>query len=312
MDSEYIQARKSQIHHYRAVKLYIKAEHNKFVLYKPPGITMGEMRVSEGRLPKVLYINQADKIEGIQEAQKYFNKQLETDVNSGDPIKIKETLVTVVEETLTEPISGSLEGVSETVDILISDYSKKSDVIKNLIDTSYKNYSTALHSINVMAFALNFASYIKSSKAETKVLALSGLLHDVGETKINQEILAAPRKLTDEEFKTLKTHTTLGYNILRRCKLGHDDIALSALEHHEKLDGSGYPNNKVKISKTAQIIGLIGCYEALTNDDRPYRKAKGAFDTLSQVINKEVKAGKFDEEVYAQFVRSLQEIANMN
>ena len=130
-------------------------------------------------------------------------------------------------------------------------------------------------------------------------------MHDVGKTKIDQEILIAPRKLTNEEFEEMKSHTTIGYNILSKCKFNDRDIALSALEHHEKLDGSGYQNNKTKISRTAQIIGVIDCYEALTNDDRPYRNAMGTFDTLNNIIGEDVKKGRFSKDIYFQFVKSL-------
>ena len=305
MSPEMIRARKSQLKFYRDVELYKKDKGEGFVLYKKAGMTLHDMRIEEEMYPAVLYIKQKDKIRGIQEAQKGFNKKLQTDVKSGNPAKVKETLVTIVEETLTEPRSGSLEGVSETVGILVSDYSKDSDVVKNLIDLSYTDYSTVLHSINVMAFALGFAFSLNYSQAETKVLGLSALLHDVGKTKINKEILTAPRKLTDEEFEEIKSHTIIGYNILRNCKFNDRHISLSALEHHEKLDGSGYPNNKTKINQTAQIIGIIDCYEALTNDDRPYRRSMEAFNTLNQIIGKDVKSGKFSKDLYSKLVRSL-------
>ena len=308
MSPEMIRARRSQLKFYRDVELYKKNKGEGFVLYKPAGMTLANMRIKEEMYPAVLYIKQKDKIRGIQEAQKGFNKQLETDVKSGNPAKVKETLVTVVEETLTEPRAGSLEGVSETVGILVSDYSKNSDVVKNLIDLSYTDYSTVLHSINVMAFALGFAFSLNYSQDEAKLLGLSALLHDVGKTKINTDILTAPRRLTDEEFEEMKSHTTIGYNILRNCKFNNGDISLSALEHHEKLDGSGYPNNKTKINQAAQIIGIIDCYEALTNDDRPYRKSMEAFSTLKQIIGKDVKSGKFSKDLYSKFVRSLGEI----
>ena len=305
MPPEMIRARKSQLKFYRDVELYRKAKGGGFVLYKRAGMTLRDMRIEEKRHPSELYIKHKDKIRGIQEAQKGFNRQLKTDVRSGNPTKVKETLVTVVEETLTEPRSGSLEGVSETVGTLVSDYSRESDVVRNLIDLSYTDYSTVLHSINVMAFTLGFAFYTNYSQADAKALGLSALLHDVGKTKINKEILIAPRKLTDEEFEEMKKHTTIGYNILRECKFNDKRIRLSALEHHEKLDGSGYPNFKTRISPTAQIIGIIDCYEALTNDDRPYRSAMGAFDTLNQIIGKDVKNGKFSKDIYFNFIRSL-------
>ena len=81
-----------------------------------------------------------------------------------------------MEETLTEPRSGSLEGVSETVEILVSEYTKEPDVIRNLLFVSSKDYTTVLHSINVMALALGYAFYVNSSLAEKRVLGLSAHL----------------------------------------------------------------------------------------------------------------------------------------
>lgn len=304
-EGKYIQARKSQLHFFKNVQLYTKADSNKFLLYKPSGITLGEMRIREGRHPDILYIKQTDKIRGIQEAQKAFNNQLEVAVQSEDSEKVKETLVTIVEETLMEPRSGSLEGVSSTVNILIDDYSRSTDIIQQLIDMSSADYSTVLHSINVMALTLVFAFYNNYSKTECKTLGLSALLHDVGKTKIKNEILTAQRELTNEEFDEIKNHTKAGYNILRTCKFEEREVSLCALEHHETLDGCGYPSSKRNVSKIAQIIGLIDCYEALTNDDRPYRNAMTAFDALNGVIKTNVKDGKFNKEIYTQFVKSL-------
>jgi len=276
------------------------------VLYKPPGISLGDMRVSEGRHPDELFMKNIHRIRGIQEAQKVFNRQLEADVKSGNPEKVKETVVTIVEETLTEPRAGSLEGVSDTVDILVCECLDEMDVIKKLIDISSTNgYSTVLHSINVMAFSLAFASYYRYSEDDAKNLGLCALLHDVGKTKINSELLSAPRKLTNAEFQEIKSHTTIGYQIIRECDFGTKEISIGALEHHEKLDGSGYPNNKTDISPIAQIIGLIDCYEVLTNDDRPYRNAMNPFETLGRVIKEDVKSGKYSAEIYTQFVKSL-------
>ena len=302
---EYIQARKSQFYFYNNVPLYNKVEHNQFVLYKPPGLTLGNMRLNEERHPQILYIRQEDKISGIQEVQKVFQKQLEVNIKSGNPAKVKEILVNVVEETLSEPRSGSLEGVSETVDILLSDYAKESKVVSSLMSMSSKDYSTVIHSINVMAFALGFALFNNYSRTQAKILGLCSLLHDVGKTKISQMILKAPRELTKEEFEVMKSHTIKGYEILKKCNFEHDEICLCALEHHERLDGSGYPNKKTEISYNSQIIGIIDCYEALTNDDRPYRSAMEVFDTLDKIIGKDVSLGKFNKDIYTQFIHSL-------
>ena len=303
MSSDYINVRKSQYHFYRSVPLYTKTEENKYVLYKPPGITLGDMRLNEGLHPEMLYISKGDKINGIQEAQKAFNRKLESDIQSGSPDKIKETLTVIMEETLTEPRSGSLEGVSETVEIL-TEYTAESDVIKNLLAVSTTDYSTILHSINVMTFALGFGASLNYSQPELKTLGLAALLHDVGKTKVDPEILTAPRKLTSEEFEQMKSHSLIGHNILKTCNFTSKEIRMSALEHHEKLDKSGYPNGKGNISDISQIIGIIDCYEALTNDDRPYRSAMAAYDAL-KIIKRDVIEGKFRKEYFEKFAYSL-------
>ena len=306
MAEEYIQVRKSQVSFYKDIPLYYQTSENKFVLYKVPGITLNNMRVAKGLLPDNLYINQKDKIRGIQEAQKGFNRQLKEHIRSNRPEKVKETLVNIMEETLTEPRSGSLEGVSETVEILVSEYTKEPDVIRNLLFVSSKDYTTVLHSINVMALVLGYAFYVNCPLAEKKVLGLSALLHDVGKAKINTEVLKAPRRLTDEEFKELQRHTILGFNILNNCKFGSSEVKFAALQHHEKIDGSGYPNRITRISNVAQIVGFIDCYEALTNDDRPYR---GAMDPLKalELIRSDVEAKKFNRNIFENFAYSLTE-----
>ena len=301
----YIRARRSQLYFYRNIPLYTTIENQKYVLYKKAGITLGDMRVKEAKHPEKLYIKQSDKLMGIREAQKGLNRQLKKAVISESPDKIKKTLTILVEETLSEPRSGTLEATSETVDILISDFSREKNVVRHLIDLSHKDYSTVLHSINVMAMAISFAYFLNYTRGEVKKLGLCGLLHDVGKTKIDGGLLTAPRNLNRTEFENMKRHTVIGYNILRQCKFNDPDISLIALEHHEKIDGSGYPNNRTRISQTAQIIGLIDCYEALTNDDRPYRQAMMPFDALNQIIKEDVKEGKFDFELYSQFVVSL-------
>jgi len=300
----YIPARKTQLHYYKDVPLYVRGKGQKFVLYKPSGMTLNDMRISEGLHPNKLYIKQTDKVAGIQEVQKVFNKQLKENIKSNNPEKVKETVVSIVEETLTEPRSGSLEGVSDTVNILVDEYTQEHDVIKNLFDVSSKDYTTALHSINVMALVLSYAVYEDFALSQQKTMGLCALLHDVGKTKINTDLLVAPRRLTDEEFLEIQRHTTMGFNILSNCKFESREIKLTALQHHEKLDGSGYPNQLTQIQEMSKIIGFIDCYEALTNDDRPYRSAMDPLKAL-MLIKKDVEAGKFDKRIFEKFAHSL-------
>jgi putative nucleotidyltransferase with HDIG domain len=304
MEQVYIPARTTQLNYYKDVPLYVQGKGQKFVLYKPSGTTLHDMRVTEGLHPKKLYIKQSDKIAGIQEVQKVFNHQLKENIQSNNPEKIRETVVSIVEETLTEPRSGSLEGVSDTVNILVDGYTQEKDVIKNLMDVSAKDYTTVLHSINVMALVLGYAAYADYSLSQQKLMGLCALLHDVGKTKIHTDLLTSPKRLTDEEFIKMQRHTTTGFNILSNCKFESREIKLAALQHHEKLDGSGYPNQLRQITEVSQIISFIDCYEALTSDDRPYRNSMDPLKAL-MLIKKDVEAGKFDKKIFEKFAYSL-------
>ncbi len=304
MAQEYIPARKSLLNFYKDVPLYYCTKDKKFVLYKSSGITLFDMRIDEGLYPDKLYIKHDDKIRGIQEVQKVFNQQLKKDIRSDNPEKVKETLLNIMEETLSEPKSGSLEGMSETMNIIVSEYTEHYDVMKHLLDVTTKDYTTVLHSINVMSLVLGYAFYVNYSLPQKKILGLSALLHDVGKTNTNTEILTSPKRLTEEEFKEIQRHTIEGYTILSNCTFKDKKIKFTALDHHERLDGSGYPYGKKKISETVQIIGLIDCYEALTNDDRPYRSAMAPLNAL-ELIKKDVEAGKFDRNIFENFAYSL-------
>ena len=135
-------------------------------------------------------------------------------------------------------------------------------------------------------------------------MGLGALLHDVGKTQIPSSILRAPRILSDDEFKIMKSHPRIGHEIIRGKNRIGGEVALGALEHHEKLDGSGYPKGIRNISYAGQLLGIIDCYEALTNEDRPYRRAQKPLETLN-LIKSDVESGKFNRDIFEKFCYSL-------
>jgi HD-GYP domain-containing protein (c-di-GMP phosphodiesterase class II) len=302
-EKNYIPIRNSQINYYRNVGLFY-IESGAFVLYKPPGKLMSELRLNEERHPTELYIHQKDRLAAIKELQKGFNQHIAKSIETGNVLEVKLTLCNLVEEALAEPRSGTLQALPEAVDVLVSGYSKNPEIIKTFASISFKDYSTVIHSVNVMALALGFCFYSKLSLHETKRLGLSALMHDVGKTEIPDNILKAPRKLTLKEFKIMKRHPKIGEFIIKFKSRIDNGIARGALEHHEKLDGSGYPRGIKHISFAGQLLGIIDCYEALTNEERPYRRAKSPLDTLN-LIKTDVEAGKFDRKIFEKFCYSL-------
>jgi len=299
----YIPVRNSQIRYYRRVPLYSETAPEIFHLYKPIGVEINEIRIDEGIRPR-LFIQQSDRIEAIREVHKGFNQDIARSIETGDVSSVKSALCDLMAETLAEPRAGMLQALPATMDILVSGYSKQPAILRTFATISSKDYSTVIHSVNVMALTLSYAFFTGLSLRDTKRLGLTALLHDVGKTGIPTEILSAPRKLTAEEFEIIKSHPTIGGRLIRDVNRLGDDIALGALEHHEKLDGSGYPLGTKKISFSGQVIGIVDGYEALTNEERPYRRAKDPMDTL-KLIKDDVEAGKFNRRLFEKFCYSL-------
>jgi putative nucleotidyltransferase with HDIG domain len=304
MQTNYIKARKSNLFLYHTVPLYYTSNGERYGIYKPSGMSLKEMRVKQNLIPRELYLKKTDSAQGMREVQQAFNKQLQNEIKSKDLENVKTTVVKLVDEMFSEPSSGVLEGLSNTVAIIVGEYTKDPEAIKSFWRISDKDYTTAMHSVNVMALAIRYAISRRYNKTKTKLLGLCALLHDIGKTRTNEDILTAPQKLSDEDFAKIKSHPIQGYNILKRCKFPNPEVKLTALQHHEKLDGSGYPNGLTQISELSQIISILDCFEALTNDERPYRDSMIPYKALD-LIQKDVIDGKLDKDIYAKFIYSL-------
>jgi putative nucleotidyltransferase with HDIG domain len=308
LDQNYIQVDNSRLNLFRKVPFYYENKKGEYAIYKPVGVTLSEMRIREQMHPKKLFIKRKNKIEAIQEVQNEYNREIKKCIKENNLIKVKNMVQSMVQMTLEEPVTGSLEGVGTTVNILVREVTNNHEIVKVLFDLTSKDYTTTIHSVNVMALAIAYAEYVKLDKHKKKVLGISALLHDVGKTRINSDLLKAARKLTDDEFHEIKKHTTRGFNILSSCRFGNSEVKATALEHHEKLDGSGYPDQKTNISEFAQIVAIIDCYEALTNDERVYRKAVAPLRALRTIQTEIVDAGKFSRSIFKNFARSLLKI----
>jgi len=305
MNTEFLLVKGSHFFAYKKFPLYYQAGNGDFLLYKPAGVPLKEVRFREKLLPKNLYIKKKNKIEAVQEIQKVFNEQLKQSIQRNNLTKVRSIVQNIVKVTLEEPISGSIEGIKKTVNILVDEYTKDFNVIKTLLDLTAKDYTTVLHSVNVLALALGYATYVNFDQGKKSILGLAALLHDVGKVRVKTELLQAPRQLTDEEFKEIQLHTIKGFNILDNCKFSNPEIKLTALQHHEKLDGSGYPLRTCNITEYAQIVSIIDCYEALTNDDRLYRKSMTPLHALEVIQSEIVDTGKFSKEYFKNFAHLL-------
>ncbi|MCQ2524740.1 MAG: HD-GYP domain-containing protein [Lachnospiraceae bacterium] len=125
---------------------------------------------------------------------------------------------------------------------------------------------TFAHSINVALICNVFARWLRLSEEETRLATLCGMLHDIGKVTIPEDIIRKPSKLSDAEFAVVKKHTLEGYNALKKCPIS-DSIMNSALMHHERCDGSGYPFGitNAKIDPFAKMVAIADVYDAMTS-----------------------------------------------
>lgn len=141
--------------------------------------------------------------------------------------------------------------------------------------------SVYAHSVNVALISRMIGRWLKMDSHDLKILTLAGLLHDIGKVKIPSEILNKSDALTDGEFAMIKSHPRLGYEILKKQNID-PRIKKSALMHHERCDGSGYPSclTEDNIEEFAMIIAIADVYDAMTAA-RAYRAPLCAFQVIS-------------------------------
>lgn len=140
-------------------------------------------------------------------------------------------------------------------------------------------------------------------------VALAGLLHDIGNAKVDPAILYNPLPLNSEETEEIRLHTTYGYQLLRNVAALNEGVRLTALQHHEKIDGTGYPLRLTgdKIHIYAKIIAVADIFHAMTLTKR-YRKAQSPYLVLEQLQTESF--GKLDPGVVQTFIRKVTQLNN--
>lgn len=174
------------------------------------------------------------------------------------------------------------------------------DMIHNM--RSYDD-STYAHCMNVALICRVMAKWLNLSDSDTEVLTLCGLLHDIGKIGIPDSIVKKPGKLTDEEYAIIKEHSQKGYDILNNQDID-ERIKLATLQHHERCDGSGYPNalKTNEISDFAKLVAIADVYDAMTSR-RVYRDGLCPFEVIS--IFEEEGLQKYDPQFILTFLERI-------
>ena len=146
-------------------------------------------------------------------------------------------------------------------------------VVRQLCDVLHHDYATFTHTTNVSLFCVLLARELGFSGKDLEDIAIGGILHDIGKLQIDERILTKPGKLDEFEFREVKKHPLTGFiELVDRPDVGFGQLMM-VYQHHERLDGSGYPVGCVgnEIHPWARLCAIVDVYEALTSQ-RPYRK----------------------------------------
>jgi HD-GYP domain-containing protein (c-di-GMP phosphodiesterase class II) len=140
-------------------------------------------------------------------------------------------------------------------------------------------------------------------------IALSGLLHDIGNAKIDSALLLKPAKLAAEELEELKEHTVIGYNLLKPVAAINEGVKLSAMQHHEREDGSGYPLGitSEKIHLYSKVVAIADIFHAMSSK-RSHKKAVSSYQVLDELFTESF--GKLDPAMVQTFINKVTQFHN--
>ena len=197
----------------------------------------------------------------------------------------------------------NMEEVSEVVGSMADSILRSPDALTSLTRLKKFDEYTFFHSVNTSALALSVGRHLGYPRTPLLQLGTGMLLHDIGKTLIPIEILNKPGRYQVDEFEIMKQHVMRGAEVLSNTT-GLADVFLNpTLEHHERVDGTGYPHRRSKkdLSQFGLIAAIVDIYDAVTSD-RCYHKGETPHDTL-QMLYKLGSQGHVDGVLVQQFVQ---------
>lgn len=218
-------------------------------------------------------------------------------------LKCKETLHNSFKR-LDSHLAVNVRELSGVTENLVYEILNQKNVLYNLNEIGGIGDNTLDHSLNTTIYAVCLGIQLRYSDSKIKELAMGTMLHDIGKTVLNHDILFKPGTLTTEEFEHVKTHTQLGYDLLSKDHQIPELTRQICLGHHERVDGSGYPNGLTgeRLPDFVKIASIVDVYEALTVN-RCYHDAITPLQA-SEVLTEEAST-KLDFQLTRAFIQNI-------
>ncbi|ABR47881.1 metal dependent phosphohydrolase [Alkaliphilus metalliredigens QYMF] len=224
-----------------------------------------------------------------------FEKHKNDESMKKNPAQIKRTALQEKEAV------NQLNNISKS---MVDEILFNKNLLINMVDIKCLDSYTYQHSVNVAVLSLVLGIELGLNRKELYDLCIGAMLHDIGRVMTPSNILAKEGKLTDAEYAIVKEHAVKGYEYLKENYDLSVPARMIALQHHERVDGTGYPQGlkDEQIHKLSKIVGIANVYDALTSD-RPYRRAFPPNEAIELIMG---GAGRFfDFEMAKIFVRKV-------
>jgi HD-GYP domain-containing protein (c-di-GMP phosphodiesterase class II) len=227
-------------------------------------------------------------------------------------VLIRQESVAMMKNLLDDPTADNIreakKGISEIVHLIL----KEEQTLHYLLNITSHDHYTYTHSVSVgiLAVALAKSLFKDANNHDIHALGAGFFLHDLGKVGIDNNIINKPGKLDDEEMREMRRHPPLGFKLLHDTRQLTDESKTIVLQHHERVDGTGYPKglrgNDIHVY--ARICAIADVYDALTSD-RPYRNKMPPFDALK--LMREQMMHHFQRDLFEQFVLLFKQPAGM-
>ncbi|WP_324779306.1 HD-GYP domain-containing protein [Thiobacillus sedimenti] len=198
----------------------------------------------------------------------------------------------------------SAEAAGELVEEISSSVLRNPGALISLARLKTADDYTYMHSVAVCALMVALARQLGLDDGAVREAGMAGLLHDLGKALMPMDVLNKPGKLSDDEFRIIKSHPVAGHRLLVDGGTASDVVLDVCLHHHEKVDGSGYPDRLTGDQTTlfAKMGAVCDVYDAITSN-RPYKAGWDPAESLRRMT--EWSKGHFDERVFQAFVKSI-------
>lgn len=201
-------------------------------------------------------------------------------------------------------LESDIAALDRTTENMIANLQSQKDMLVNIAEVQMYDEYTYHHCLSVAIMSVAIGMELGMNADMLKDIGMTGLLHDLGKTAVPSEIINKPGPLTDEEYEIVKQHPVLAAKHLQERGLINDDVYCGIISHHEKLDGSGYPNRLEgdEIHPYAKILAVADVYDALTSN-RPYRVPSPPNEAIEYIMGG--LDTHFDENAVKAFLRKV-------